>query len=317
VRRLTLILTLAITAGAALAAPASRPAAGSPRCFGAAARDPRHPCSNPRLRFSVFPTPTQAAITPNAPCEPLERRGFVTVCGFGVPAGEAIDTVALVGDSHAMHWRAALAVVAQAKRWQALSIARTACVYSRAVRRAREPRRTQCVQWTQAVVTWFAAHPEVHTVFVAELTSTKGVIGVRGPDTFAAEVRGYRDAWRALPASVEHIVVIRDTPRITAGTLPCVARAMRAHARAGVVCSVSRRAALRRDPAAVAVDRMRSPRVRAIRLTHFLCGRRACYPVVGGVLVYKDQHHLTRVFATTLGPFLARAVDTLMAGWGR
>jgi hypothetical protein len=37
--------------------------------------------------------------------------------------------------------------------------------------------------------------------------------------------------------------------------------------------------------------------------------------VVGGVLVHKDIDHITRLFATTLGPYLLRAYDRLAAGW--
>jgi hypothetical protein len=59
---------------------------------------------------------------------------------------------------------------------------------------------------------------------------------------------------------------------------------------------------------------MRSSRVRLVDLNRFICDRRRCYPVVGGALVYKDQHHLTAVFATTLGPYLQRAVEAALAG---
>ena len=78
-------------------------------CFGAAARDPWKPCQNPALRRVVTPTPSQALLIPNAPCEPTQRAALVSPCLFGVKGG---DRVALVGDSHAEHWRAALEVVA-------------------------------------------------------------------------------------------------------------------------------------------------------------------------------------------------------------
>jgi hypothetical protein len=58
---------------------------------------------------------------------------------------------------------------------------------------------------------------------------------------------------------------------------------------------------------------MRSPQVRSVDLTPFFCDRRRCFPVVGGALVYKDAHHLTRVFSASLGPFLLRALDDLRA----
>jgi hypothetical protein len=56
---------------------------------------------------------------------------------------------------------------------------------------------------------------------------------------------------------------------------------------------------------------MHSRRVQTIDLTHFFCDVRRCYPVVGGALVYKDDHHLTTVFVRTLGPYLLRSFDRL------
>jgi len=51
--------------------------------------------------------------------------------------------------------------------------------------------------------------------------------------------------------------------------------------------------------------------LRTIDMTGFFCGRRSCYPVIGGALVLRDQSHLTGTFSGTLGPFLLRAVDAL------
>jgi hypothetical protein len=42
-----------------------------------------------------------------------------------------------------------------------------------------------------------------------------------------------------------------------------------------------------------------------------MCDRRLCYPVVGGVLVHRNAGHLTRLFATTMGPFLLGEVNRL------
>ena len=56
----------------------------------------------------------------------------------------------------------------------------------------------------------------------------------------------------------------------------------------------------------------RRSRVRLVYLNRFICGRNRCFPVVVGELVYKDQHHITTVFATTVGPYLLRAVDRVL-----
>jgi hypothetical protein len=140
----------------------------------------------------------------------------------------------------------------------------------------------------------------------------KGFYPSHGRDAFSTAVAGYAAAWRALPRSVEQVVVIRDTPKALPGTASCVQEALRRRRPAGSICSLSRRDALDVDPAAVAAARTRAARVRTVDMTRFICDARRCFPVVGGALVYKDEHHLTTVFAETLGPYLRRAVDTLI-----
>jgi hypothetical protein len=89
----------------------------------------------------------------------------------------------------------------------------------------------------------------------------------------------------------------------------CIVRAVGARRAPGPACAIPRGRALDRDPEAVAAVSLRSPRVRLADLTPFMCGARACLPVVGGALVLKDENHLTATFAATLGPYLLRAVD--------
>ena len=309
-----LLLAMAISAGGAPASP--RPPVPESACFGAAARDPSRPCRDPQLLHLVVPSPAQARKLPNSPCAPVEHGAAMTVCGFGADPAAATRTVALVGDSHAGHWRAALDVVARARGWRGLSIAHTSCPLSKAVRNLEEPDRFRaCVAWKRAVFAWFERHPEVGTVFVGGLTGGRGVIPPRGQSAFAASVRGYRRAWAALPATVRRIVVIRDTPKMRGDTGACVERALADDRQPGASCAVSRRAALDRDPMIVAAAGMRSDRVRTVKLTEFFCDRRRCYPVIGGALVLRDQNHLTAVFSTTLGRYLLRKVDALLAGW--
>jgi hypothetical protein len=52
-------------------------------------------------------------------------------------------------------------------------------------------------------------------------------------------------------------------------------------------------------------------RSEAVDLTDWMCDSRVCDAVIGGALVHKDVHHLTRAFATTLGPPLLRKLNQL------
>jgi peptidoglycan/LPS O-acetylase OafA/YrhL len=278
--------------------------ASKPRCFGAASRDPERPCRNAKLRLRVIPTPLEARNRANAPCSIIERVKPLQVCAFGVRKRDAQATIALLGDSHASHWRAGLEVVARRRGWRGLSITHTSCPLSTAPRNIPEPTRSSCERWRRQVFQWFKRHPEVRTIFVAAITGGNGVQS----GGLEAQIRGYIGAWRKLPPSVERIIVIRDTPKMTGSTDLCVERAMARKRPAGPACAQPRSVALDRDAAAVAAARLRSQRVHTVDLTRFFCDSR-CYPVIGGALVYKDYTHLTTVFAESVGPYLQQAIE--------
>jgi hypothetical protein len=285
----------------------------TPRCFGAAARDPaRSPCHNPLLRLAVIPSPRRAMLDPGAPCTRLKADGLIAPCGFGTGPAKARGRFALIGDSHAAHWRSALAVLARRQRWRGYAITRNGCPFTTAGPHLPERFSLECVRWKRELPSWLARHPRVRTVFLAQLTRNAGDFPPATPDPFAARVGAYVDAWRQLPASVKHVIVIRDTPEIRLDTLACVSRSRAQQRPAGRRCAVPRTTARPPDPAAAAAVHLGSPRFQLADLTRFFCGERECYPVVGGVLVYKDITHITPVFAKTLGPYLLREVRQLI-----
>jgi len=324
--RLTLALFLAVvaalgaatTAGSQEGGPATSTSVdllpGKPRCFGAAARDPARACGGAKRVQSVVPRPRDALALPPAACSERETEGLVSICSFGLAAEKASTVVALVGDSHAAHWRGALDPVATAKGWHGLSIMHGGCPLSKAVR-ALTPagRRSGCAEWKQQVFSWFTRHPEVSTVFVSGLSGGSGVVRARGRSEFETSVAGYRAAWRALPRSVQRIVVLRDTPKMRGRVNACVERAMRAGTPAGPRCAVSRESALDPDPLLAAAKGMRSRRMGIVDLTRFFCDRARCYPVIGGALAFKDSTHLTPLFSETLATFLLGAVNRVLA----
>ena len=300
------VLSLAVCCGPGVLSAHGRGRA-QPRCFGAAARDPLHPCRNPRLRLSVTPTPADAVIDPNAPCTPIERADLLNVCAFGYKGADARGVVALIGDSHAGHWRAAVEVVARARRWQGISLTRAGCPFSRARARLPGVREGQCVRWNAEVRDWMARHPGVSTVVVSEHVGGR-VVPAGGRSALGTQVLGYTRGWTSLPHTVKRIAVVRDTPRAGTGTLGCVAHAIARRVPAGPACAIPRAWSLSVDPAAIAAQHVRSRRIQLIDMTRYFCSRRMCFPVIGGALVHKDTGHLTAVYSATLGPFLDRAI---------
>ena len=308
-------LLLALLAFAAVRGHAQTPTAPpASACFGAAARDPLHPCRNRALRLKVFPSPGAAQDEPNAPCNSFQRDGHVNVCAFGVAPDQAARTIALIGDSHASHWRAPLALIARDFGWRGLSITRRSCPLSQATRITPEPARSHCVRWVDELPGFLRRHPEVSTLFVVALARGKVVVPPRRTQT-EAKLNGYERAWARLPATVRHIVVIRDPPRIKREDVRCIDDAIAHREPPGLTCAVPRDVALAPDAQVEAARRAQSPRLQVIDLTHVFCSNRSCFPVIGGALVFKDRHHLSLAFARTLAPQLAREIQHLAATW--
>ena len=303
------MLVLGAAAGSGRGSPDVPPPA-TPRCFGAADRDRAHPCANPALRTQATPSPDEAALIPDAACEPDGGDPPRPGCRFGMPAAAARATIALLGDSHASSWRAALVSAGADARWHGVSLTKASCPFSRAPRRTDAPGRAACRRWNERVVAWLRAHPEVREVFVSAHAGAP-VVAERGRTTLQTRIAGYAAAWKALPPTVRRIFVLRDVPTRPARTAACIEAALAARRPPMPACAVPRAGALAPDPQVVAVRLRNPPRVRVIDLTPFMCAPRTCYPVVGGVLVTKDTNHLTRAFATTLGPYVLRRVRAL------
>jgi hypothetical protein len=205
-----------------------------------------------------------------------------------------------------------LDIVARAKGWHGLSIALSGCPFSTGTRVLEPQLRAACMRRNEELPAWFARHPEIQTVFVSGLTGAKWDVSP-GEDMFDAEVSDYANAWRKLPETVRHLVVIRDGPKDGPATKTCIDRAIARHAPPGEACAVRRRVALDPDPALAAARLLPAGRVQVIDLTEAFCDSDLCYPVIGGVLVHKDEHHMTAVFGATLGPLLLREVGRLQS----
>lgn len=301
-----------LTAATALVGVAAQPSAAqaAPRCFGAAAIDRKRPCMN-RTR-TVTPKPDKVAGVHEAYCAPIRRQRDPDVCTFGTRAARAVADIALIGDSHAVHWRTPLDLVARVMRWHGFSVTAPGCFFGHAVFAMPTGLLEPCAPWYRSVVRWLAEHPEISTVVVSQNAPTPVRLNP-GETEHGVKAAGYARTWRALPRNVKRVIVIRDTPRLPATTFDCVRRVIAAGtARARTACSYSRRRALIADPAMSAVARLRSARYRAVDMTDFFCGSRRCYPVIGGVLVHRDSDHINGVYAKTLGPYLLRAIRRIV-----
>ncbi|MDX6375792.1 MAG: hypothetical protein QOE98_95, partial [Gaiellaceae bacterium] len=243
--RLPAVLVAGAFALTALLAGAGTAVAATTTCVGAAARDPHRPCTN--LSTTVSPKKGSNAFYPwTFDCKPTLQRPR-PLCRIGAPLRGARATIALVGDSHALHWRAALDVVAKAKHWRGFSITTAACQFS-AMKLARVFQEL-CVPWYAQARRWFGDHPQVSTVFVSQKSIT-AVAPVPGRTDAQVRAAGFMRAWSTLPRTVKRVIVLRDVPNPLDDTFACIDATVAAGMPAlGVACPSPRDGALQPDAA--------------------------------------------------------------------
>jgi hypothetical protein len=198
--------------------------AGDVACFGA-----------PAMIDSGCAPPYGEAVTPS-PLGSLDefhasrvfQRCFVQVprdelvsCSFG-PA-DAPVTIALFGDSHALHWFPALQEVAEARGWRIKTVLRASCpanlAPSVAADRGSEAR---CQRWVHQATEQLAADPSIDLVVTSTLAD-RSWRPQSGRNGYEAGVEGYRQTWRRLTADGRrHVLVLADTPAMRPDTLDCV-----------------------------------------------------------------------------------------------
>ena len=266
---------------------------GAPPCFGAAARAGESGCANPALRRLVTPAPSDAELMPDLPCRPHHIRKYAPAvpCSFGALFAPGPTRLALIGDSHAMSFRATVEVAAQALGTKAVSLTQAGCGFGTEVYPGWPPVDKRCRQHSTQVLRWLRAHPSVHSVVLA-----------------SSSLHGYTEdglakLWSRIPDSVRHVYVVVDVPRVSYKTAGCVRAVRKRHAVSDGACPVARDEALPPDPAPGAVAQS-GPRVHLIDLTRYFCDSTNCFPVIGGAYVYRDTNHMNLVFAPTLGPYL-------------
>lgn len=285
----------------------------NPGCLGAAVLASGS-CSTAELAAAVIPDPSLANASPERCITPI-RSSELTVCAYGADKGRGLRTVALIGDSHAEQWLPALAELAAQREWTLFVLAKSSCPFGPDRRFEKDlsaevlaEMNESCAEWNDAVLRWLSAHPEVDTVLTAA-RARNPVVAERGDaDWRMTAIRHYRERWAELPDTVGSVIVLRDTPRMRDDYLVCLAQSGTA---APDTCATDAADALSRDPAAEAALGAFDPRVGLIDMTGYFCQEAVCPPVIGGVLAFRDSHHLSWVYAQTLAPFLGAEIDAV------
>lgn len=206
-------------------------------------------------------------------------------CVLGDPAGA--KTIVLVGDSHAAQWGPALNKIARDRKFKLVSFSKSACAFARAPTMSDGKPYPSCYEWREKVL---AEILKLRPFAVITSQSNAGSV----PDDLMIE--GLRDVWSRLTEAGSRIIVIRNTPLMAFEPGDCLSATP-------VKCFTKRSDAELNDVLALAAEGQKN--VRVVDMTDAMCGPELCPAVVGNMIVWRDNGHLTATYSLALAPYLA------------
>ena len=227
-------------------------------------------------------------------------------CNYGNE--NAKKTVVIVGDSHAVHWLPALEVVAKSEHWRVIGLTKSSCAFTATLTRFAsggvDRDYTECRAWGRAAMDWLLAEkPDLVVLSHSPRQAVPGTPYGRSQEKIAEGVVAYVDE---LERAGIRVASIRHTPWQDEDVPACMARPG-----ASVdTCSSSQAKAASKGSLNIAAGT--DPYLHLIDLQRYFCFEDRCPVVVGGVLVYRDKHHLTATYARSMAPILAQELKKAM-----
>jgi peptidoglycan/LPS O-acetylase OafA/YrhL len=218
-------------------------------------------------------------------CVPMARSSG-DVCTQ--PVAEPTRRLVVVGDSHVQQHLAALVPIAHRHGWQLVAMLRGACPFSTASEVA--PGDAGCLAWGDAAAAEIADLRPDAVVTLASRDARAGRTEQTPP--------GFVARWAQLDALGIPVLAVRDNPRFDRSMPDCVHRADPGAA----PCGVERAEVYGAEPWTLlpAVP----GNVRFLDLADHVCDGAFCPAVIGNVLVYLDDNHLTASYARSMAPLI-------------
>jgi peptidoglycan/LPS O-acetylase OafA/YrhL len=252
----------------------------------------------------VLPPPSQVSVPGYwaKGCLDGEYATKPTPCVFGVALDPTL-TVALVGDSIAGNWWAALNVIAKQEHWKLVTDLHATCAWSAAPGTAPGSNGSypQCTRWGTTVLHDLVTTIRPQLVITSSDPSENAAAYPQGgAQSRAALGAGEAAYWKQLKAHGISVAAIRESPSLNVTGPACVDQ----YGTKSAKCDTPVSQAVTADPPSATASKLSGAPV--INMNDLVCGKTECPAAVGNVLVYFDDHHFTQSYSQTLAPYLKR-----------
>ncbi|MEY2445353.1 MAG: hypothetical protein QOE00_1933, partial [Ilumatobacteraceae bacterium] len=226
-------------------------------------------------------------------------------CTYGDPT--SATNVVLFGDSHAAQWFPAMKQIAEVHHWRLEVLTKSGCPTAD-IRIKRRNLDAECVRWRAAVAQRLATERPSLIIMSSSRYDPGG--SAAGLDPQVALRAGLEATLQALRPTAQRFLMLGDTPTPLTYTPTCVA----AHLRSVQHCMASRSQAVDPPQMAVEQDLARLHDAAFAGTSDWLCTQTSCPVILGDVLVYRDDSHLTTTASLLFAPYLEATVVPLLAG---
>ncbi|MEY4016203.1 MAG: hypothetical protein RIS46_1199, partial [Actinomycetota bacterium] len=231
--------------------------------------------------------------------------GFSTTrpknCVYGDAASSTV--IGLYGDSHAAEWFPAFEKIAIKRHWKLISYTKRGCppadiaTYSKVLGKVYK----ECAPWRENVLKQMVTDG-VQVVFVAHFDRLLSAT-TRAPM--------WQKEWRvAMKSTIDALkakgitpVLMEDTPYPGQDVPTCLSR----HYTNVQLCNPIISSAYREDMHQMLQD-FDAAKVHVLWTRQWFCTEAGCPTVVGNILVYRDDNHMTVTFASFIAPLLDAAI---------
>jgi peptidoglycan/LPS O-acetylase OafA/YrhL len=216
-------------------------------------------------------------------------------CRFGPANG---PSVVLFGDSHAQQWQSPLIRIARQRGWSLTVMTKSGCPVAAIASDGSDARfaRPDCAEWRALSLKRMA--DELHPSLVIVASRENYV------DDLAQQKAAWSETLTAVTRTGAAVVHIRDTPWVGHSVPACISGSIDDWD----ACSFPRAGSVVTDPVDALMVEGSVTGVEQVDLTEVLCPDDRCPAVVDGVLVYRDESHLSDTYARSLTSVLGRAL---------
>ncbi len=233
-------------------------------------------------------------------------------CEFGDTTSDVV--VVVTGDSHVAAWFGAFDEAGKANHWKIVTVTKRGCpaadvsVYSAVNRDVLDAPYPECNTWRANALQYIV---DLHAdLVVFPMLTRRGMVGHRGSDALREWGAGLGRTLDTVGASGAKLLVIGDTPKSNGDNIPnCVS----SHPLDVAPCGNSRAKAVLGERLAVLAEAAPAHHATYVDPSNWFCTDTFCPAVIGSLVVYRDDSHLTDSYARYRAPQIADAIRFALA----